>query len=296
MSEYRFVSREPIEKGWSGDRKYRVTDAEGRVYLYRVSPIAKREKRERGFAQMREIAALGVPMSVPYEFGVSEEGVWLLQEYIDGEDAETVLPTLSVTEQYRYGTEAGQILRRIHTLAAPKELSAWEERYGKKIDRKLAAYEACPLKYESDTAFLTFIASHRDRIKGRPQTYQHGDYHVGNMMIDRSGALRIIDFDRDDYGDPWEEFNRIVWCVGAPDAPAYVASGMIDGYFGGDVPNEFWELLALYVSVNTLSSLPWAIPFGEGEIETMRRQAREVLLWYDGMRCIVPRWYARPVE
>ena len=107
-------------------------------------------------------------------------------------------------------------------------------------------------------------------------------------MIDRNGVLTIIDFDRDDFGDPWEEFNRIVWC--AQSAPSF-ATGMVDGYFDGNVPMEFWELLALYICSNTLSSLPWAIPFGEQEITTMRNQAKEILEWYDEMRTVVPTWY-----
>ena len=65
------------------------------------------------------------------------------------------------------------------------------------------------------------------------------------------------------------------------------------GYFDGEVPMEFWELLALYISNNTLSSLPWAIPFGEQEITIMRNQAKEALEWYDGMRTVVPSWYQR---
>ena len=120
--------------------------------------------------------------------------------------------------------------------------------------------------------------------------YQHGDYHIGNMMIDQDGVLTIIDFDRDDFGDPWEEFNRIVWCAQA--APAF-ASGMVDGYFDGEVPMAFWKLLALYICSNTLSSLPWAIPFGEKEIETMKNQAKEVLDWYENMKNPVPRWYGK---
>ena len=111
------------------------------------------------------------------------------------------------------------------------------------------------------------------------------------MMIDRSGRLTVIDFDRDDYGDPWEEFNRIVWCAQA--APAF-ASGMVDGYFNRNVPVEFWQLLALYISSNTLSSLPWAIPFGEKEIQVMRHQAAQVLDWYDNMNNVVPKWYILP--
>ena len=127
-------------------------------------------------------------------------------------------------------------------------------------------------------------------LRGRPQVYQHGDYHIGNMMIDRNGKLHIIDFNRNDSGDPWEEFNRIVWC--AQKSPLF-ASGMVNGYFDGDVPLEFWKLLALYISSNTLSSVYWAIPFGQGEVDTMLNQAKEVLSWYDNMRNPIPTWYCK---
>ena len=108
------------------------------------------------------------------------------------------------------------------------------------------------------------------------------------MMIDKEGKLRIIDFDRDDFGDPWEEFNRIVWCAQA--APAF-ACGMVDGYFKYDVPIEFWQLLALYICSNTLSSLPWAVSFGESEIKTMINQYNEILAWYENMTRVIPTWY-----
>ena len=109
-------------------------------------------------------------------------------------------------------------------------------------------------------------------------------------MIDKEAKLIVIDFNRNEYGDPWEEFNRIVWC--AQKAPLF-ATGMVDGYFGGDVPIEFWKLLVLYISSNTLSSLPWAIPFGEKEIEVMQKLASDVLEWYDDMKCVVPTWYKK---
>jgi aminoglycoside phosphotransferase (APT) family kinase protein len=108
------------------------------------------------------------------------------------------------------------------------------------------------------------------------------------MMIDQDGKLIVIDFEKDDYGDPWEEFNRIVWSAQA--APAF-ASGMVDGYFDGNVPMAFWKLLALYISSNTLGSLPWAISFGEEEVAVMRDQQKQVLGWYDNMTNPVPNWY-----
>ena len=152
-------------------------------------------------------------------------------------------------------------------------------------------YNACPLKYEGGEAFLSHIAKARHLLSDRPQTYQHGDYHIGNMMIGKDGMLTVIDFDRDDWGDPWEEFNRIVWCAQA--SPAF-ASGMVDGYFDGTVPMEFWELLALYISSNALSSLPWAVDYGEQEIRVMMDQAKEILSWYQNKTNCVPSWYIHP--
>ena len=55
----------------------------------------------------------------------------------------------------------------------------------------------------------------------------------------------------------------------------------------------FWQLLALYICSNTLSSLPWAIPFGDEEVAVMRTQCSQVLNWYDHMRSVIPAWYER---
>lgn len=285
------VDRSPIDKGWSGDQKYCATTADGQKYLLRISSIDRLERKRREYEKMSEVGQLGIPMCMPVEFGTCDEGAYSIQSWIDGADAESLVVAMGEREQYRYGLDAGRILAKIHTIPAPVDVPNWESRFNAKIDRKIAMYENCELKYESGgDAFLDYLAQNRHLLKDRPQSYQHGDYHIGNMMIDCDGVLNIIDFDRDDFGDPWEEFNRIVWCAQA--APAF-ASGMVDGYFDGEVPMDFWKLLALYICSNTLSSLPWAIPFGEKEIQVMRNQAAQVLEWYDGMANVVPSWYLK---
>lgn len=288
MPGIKFVAKEPINKGWSCDKKYCITTAEGEKYLLRITPREKSASRADMFRMQQEVAALGIPMCKPIEFGDCEEGIYSIQSWIDGEDAEEVIATLSDTEQYAYGLEAGRILRRIHSIPAPETLEDWESRFNRKMDDKIRMYRECPIKYDGGEAFLDYINENRHLLKGRPQSFQHGDYHIGNMMIDSAGQLCIIDFDRYDFGDPWEEFNRIVWC--AQKSPLF-ASGMVNGYFDGEVPTEFWKLLALYISSNTLSSIPWAIPFGQDEINTMLNQAKEVLSWYDNMRNPIPTWY-----
>lgn len=288
MLQHKFVKKELIDKGWSGDKKYCVTDEHGNKFLLRVSPFEQYERKKSEFEIMNRVAALGVPMCKPLEFGTFDEGVFSIQTWIDGVDAEENAQNLTSDEQYFYGFEAGRILKEIHRVPAPEGIEDWEIYFNHKADRKIKMYEDCPIKYDNGQAFIDYINAHRHLLNGRPRTYQHGDYHIGNMMIGNDKRLYIIDFNRNDFGDPWEEFNRIVWCAQA--TPLF-ATGMVNGYFDNDVPMEFWELLALYISSNTLSSVPWAIPFGDEQVQIMVNQAKDVLSWYDNMNNPVPTWY-----
>ncbi|MBP3442346.1 MAG: phosphotransferase, partial [Clostridia bacterium] len=195
------------------------------------------------------------------------------------------------SKQYALGLEAGKILKKIHSIPAPESQQDWEIRINNKADLRIRKYNECPLKYDNGQAFIDFVNANRYLLKGRPQVFQHGDYHIGNMMIENDKVV-IIDFDRYDFGDPWEEFKSITWCA---QASHLFASGMVNGYFDNNVPMEFCNLLALYISLGTITSLPWAIPYGEGEVQTMQNLANEVLEWYDNMQNPVPKWYKNEV-
>ena len=280
------ISRAPVSGGWTPDRKYRAETADGSVYFLRIAPPERRERMERVF-RLQSLAAEGeAAISRPVECGECAEGFYLLETWIEGEAARSTVPKRTEEELYADGLAAGRLLRHIHSVPAPAGLPDWAERFNAKIDRKLAEYLACPLKYERDEALLAGVDENRALLAGRPQGFQHGDFHVGNFLYE-AGRLRVIDFDRCGFGDPWEDFNRIVWTAAA--APA-LARGQVDGYFGGQVPKAFWRLLLLYLCVNQLGSLPWAIPYGEAEVQVMRDQAKRLASWYrDG---IVPEWYA----
>ncbi len=107
-------------------------------------------------------------------------------------------------------------------------------------------------------------------------------------MFDDEMRLTVIDFDREDVGDPWYEFNRMIWDVRVG---AEYASGMVDGYFDGKLPEEFWCCLRLYLCQNMISSLPWAADFGEEEVRIAMENGERVLAWYDDLKKVVPDWY-----
>jgi len=284
-----FSKVEPITKGWSEDKKYCVTKADGTKFLLRISPVEQYEERKYLFEILERVAELGIPMCKPIEFSTCEDGVYILESWIDGEDAEEAIPMLPETEQYVLGLKFGEILRKIHSIPAPDTQEEWATRFNRKTNIKIQKYHECGLRFEGDDRVIEYIENNHHLLENRSQSFQHGDYHIGNIMLEK-GELRIIDFDRFDFGDPWEEFNRIVWCAAVS---PHFASGQLRGYFGGEPPIEFFRLLAFYIASNTLSSIYWAIPFGQGEIDTMMKQSQDVLAWYDNMQNPVPTWYIK---
>lgn len=290
MNEKVFKSKISINKGWSKDKKYCVTDQYDHKYFLRVSEIESYSRKKKEYEIMQQIYSLGVPTSEPIEIGINAEGVYSIQSWIDGSSAEDIISNYSDTEQYLYGIQSGRYLQKIHSISCQTQKRSWEERFNDKIDQKITKYKKCHLKYDNGQGeiLISYINSHRHLLKNRPQCFQHGDYHIGNMMIDNQNELKIIDFDRYDFGDPFEEFNRIIYSVKR--SPIFSA-GMVNGYFDKKVPNEFWELLLLYISVNTISSLEWSIQFGQEEIDNMKKNCNELFEWYNGMETVVPSWY-----
>ncbi|MFD2115396.1 aminoglycoside phosphotransferase family protein [Paenibacillus yanchengensis] len=213
MDDKTFVKVEQIDKGWSNDKKYYIETIDGRKLLLRVANISEYSRKKVEFELMQQVVTLGVAMSEPLDFGICHNGesVYSLFTWCDGEDAEVVIPHLSETEQYVLGVRSGEILREIHSIPAPKEQEEWSSSFNRKTNNKIEKYNACGISFDGDDKIISYIESNRHLLRGRPQCFQHGDYHTGNMVISSDNALSIIDFNRLDYGDPWEEFNRIVW-------------------------------------------------------------------------------------
>lgn len=281
------VKKEPINKGWSCDKKYCVTTSDGIRYLLRITPYDKSETRKVLFAMLEQVSELGISMCKPVEFGTCEEGVYALHTWIDGKDAGDVIPALSKTKQYAFGLKSGEILKQIHSIPAPETQENWHVRFNRKTDFKIQKYNDCGIRFNGDNKVIEYLKNNRDIFKDRPQCFQHGDYHIGNMMIE-NGELVIVDFDRFDFGDPWEEFNRIVWSA---QCSPYFAAGMIDGYFDKHPPMEFWKCLAFYIGSNTLSSIDWGIGFGQSDLDVMLQQSQDVLSWYHNFNTVIPSWY-----
>ncbi|AXI68370.1 aminoglycoside phosphotransferase family protein [Streptococcus suis] len=284
----RIVSRQPLTKGWSTDQKYKVQLEDGRFGLLRIAERPAYEAKRLEFQLVEKLFDQGLPVAEPLSFWADDLSVYTLYEWVEGQDMNEVASDLSDSVLYDLGCQAGQFLRTLHALPIDQSQRDWNSFYQAKIDNKLAAYQATSHSYPNGQAMIDFVQANRHLLEGRPIAYHHGDFHTGNFLLGRDGKLKILDFDRYDIGDPWEEFNRLIFTADL--SPAF-ARGQVDAYFDGVIPEEFWRLMALYVTVNSLGALSWAEQVDSEQIPLMKLQAQKISGWYEYFNHHLPRWY-----
>ncbi|WP_421410405.1 aminoglycoside phosphotransferase family protein [Streptococcus suis] len=284
----KILSRQPLTKGWSTDRKYKVQLEDGRFGLLRIAERPAYEAKRLEFQLVEKLFDQGLPVAEPLSFWADDLSVYTLYEWVEGQDMNEVASDLSDSVLYDLGCQAGKFLRTLHALPIDQSQRDWNSFYQAKIDCKLAAYQAAGHSYPNGQAMIDFVQANRHLLEGRPIAYQHGDFHTGNFLLGRDGKLKILDFDRYDIGDPWEEFNRLIFTADL--SPAF-ARGQVDAYFDGAIPEEFWRLLALYLTVNSLGALSWAEQVDSEQIPLMKLQAQKISEWYEYFNHHLPKWY-----
>jgi serine/threonine-protein kinase len=287
-----FSKIELITRGMAGDKKYYIETFDGEHMLLSVADVAEYWQKRAEYEKVKNLASCGVSMPSPIDFGTCDKGksVYTLLSWVDGVGVEMILPDLSLREQYMLGVKSGEILEKIHSVPFTPLSDNWDERYYSVIGPQLEAFRSEGIPFEGDSIILNYLESNRHLLRQRSQCQQHGDYHTGNMILSDTGNLSIIDWhtvDFEGYGDPWYEFNRI-----GVDFPAF-ASGQIDGYFKHEVPENFWKLLAYYLSASEITSIVWAKYFAPERTQSILKKNTDILCWFDNMKNPIPTWYLR---
>ena len=286
-----FSTVKEIEKGMSGDRKYYIETIEGKKLLLRIAEVANYKSKKKDYDFLCRLNEAGLPVPKAMEFGMCEAGksVYMLLEWMEGEEAEKVVPNMAEEKQYGIGVNSGQILRKIHDNSIITGVEQdWYDRYFEVINPRIEAYKSEGIPFDGAEDILSFIEENKDLLHGRRHCNIHGDYHLGNLIINDGEELFVIDWQTVDFeggGDPWVDFINI-----GIEHPAF-AAGQIDGYFNHQVPEEFWRMLALYLSVSAITSIVWAKYFAPDQLDRVLELNRNVVGWYDKMNQVIPSWY-----
>ncbi|MCL2707611.1 MAG: phosphotransferase [Defluviitaleaceae bacterium] len=290
----RFVRLTPIAKGWSDNKKYLAETPAGKKYFLRVSDVGEYARKKLEYEMLRAAHDNGVLTPDPVEFGICGGGLeaYSITGWIEGRDAEEAVIKMRASEQFIVGDKAGETLRKIHSIKAPADAEPWGEWFYKKVSARIDFYHKNGLRSEEGDVIAAYLRNNRRFIDGRPRTFNHGDYHISNLMLDKNGDVVAVDFNGYNlgHGDPWWEFDNISW---GDEPPGPYHTGLIRGYFGGEPPDAFFETLSYYLAYDALAALCDTSVGIQGEPETGRRHLKNVLRWYGGMGRSVPEWYAR---
>ena len=282
---------EPVTGGYSPDRKYSLWRGGEPKYLMRLSAISERQRRENEFHWIGEHYSKGVLCPAAVAFGVIEEEsvVYYVLDYLPGEAASEVLPRLSCEQQHEIGTIAGRELRKIHNVEGGETSVEWRERLRCKYQRYADVMRREGLRYEGQETVERYVEQRGHLLEGQPVQFQHDDFHPGNLFVRDGRFGGVIDFNRFDWGDPWQDFYKVAFFT-APLSPEF-ARGQVVGYFAGPPPASFWPLYNLYVGMAISFTLGWAAGDPDRPIAWAKEHAGVIVRTHDFLGGGPPEWF-----
>ncbi len=281
---------ENISKGWSSDNKFLVETKTGKKLLLRLSDIEQYNIKKKEYEIIKKYSELGIVMSLPIEFGICNKGkkTYMLLTWVEGKDLEEVLSDLPEDKQYKLGREAGSILKKIHSIQVDEQDYPKKTKKVKKL-LQLSRYEKSYVRIDGDETVIKYVKDNIDQIWKMDPVYMHGDFHPGNLIYMSDGSIGVIDFNRWEVGDPYEEFYKLE-SFGIEKSIPYCI-GQIDAYFDDNIPEDFWITLAVYVAHASLYSIKWAEKFGQKDIDGMVKRCLIAFEDYDDFKLYIPKWY-----
>ena len=124
----------------------------------------------------------------------------------------------------------------------------------------------------------------RHLLSGRRQTYLQGDFNKTNLIVSPDGEMSVVDFNVVDlpYGDPYWEFDFMAWDT---EAPPHFYTGLARGYFAGEPPQEFFDMLRYYTAFDAMKVL------SDQDLKRRGRYRNHVRRWLVDLSNPRPAWY-----
>ncbi|MEJ8302437.1 aminoglycoside phosphotransferase family protein [Saccharibacillus sacchari] len=284
----------PIQAGVSADRKYKVHfygyDGAYLLRLFEESALAFKRSE---FEALHRMQAMTVHCSRPIAMGRWEtEGTYfLLVSYIDGTDAQHILPISPKPQQLRVGMQAGEELSRISCYPAPEGMESWTDRYVRRTERELDVLKSKGITSRGIEAVTVKVRSSASLTEARPSVFLHGSFEPANLIVHQGRLAGVVGFGGFDWGDPLYEFSRLgLYSRGVS---TLFCTGQILGYHGGQEPDsEFWELYALYAASGAVSLVAKTVGNKSSELNTVIERVDRLAEDHEDFANVRPSWFA----
>lgn len=276
------------------ERSYKIV-TDGIPFLLRTKPIAFYDElcAVAKFTD-RLINITDISAARPLEVGACCEDTlaYSIYSWTGGRSADEYLRNLPTPKQFEFGIQAGKLLHRIH-LMTPSESSGADKDFMAAYKARLTglidlAAEKCRSKelFSGCLNAIAYITAALPLLENRPQTALHGAYCLGSLFVGADGKIGLLPLKCARWGDPFSDFA----CINENFSYPYMR-GQVKGYFGGDIPSEFFALLALYMAEFAINGVLAAAEGQEDEKRYASWQAERIASDFEQFQNRLPAWY-----
>lgn len=280
-----------ITKGFSSDLKYLAIDNNENKYFIRISPIVLKNKKLLEKRFLDKIRNLNFKKTICYECDVFNNGenVFSLYSWIEGDILKNNISRMSYQEKYILGVKTGKMLKEIHNIEVDKKDKVSIQQIRFRRAKKILLYMNSKIKISNDNLIINFINDNINNLYSFEPKYIHHDFHLGNLVIDNKNDIGIIDFNKSMVEDPILDLVKLQ-IFDIEDGSDF-CMGVLDGYFGNNIPNDFWIKYAVLTAYNCITLALWANSKGLSEILKINKIIKNVLREYNNFENSIPNWY-----
>ena len=284
---YKLIST--IQKGMSKDNKS-IVEINNEKLLLRILPISKEKLQH--YKMLYLIRTAKINMSKLRYLYYYDTNIYAFFEYIDGYDLEEYIDELDKKALYDYGVQAGCILNQIHNNNILKENMEKVNLSNKIcIDKIIENYRKFNFKTETSNTIFDFIIKNIDNknINLNDYCYLNADFHYGNFIV-KNDKLTLIDLEKYEIGNRYRDFT-FIYTYNENRTFAY---GKINGYFGNDIPLNFWPQFKFFSALYILQYYMWEFKH-TGKYDNATKTMNLFLMDYEDNN-LIPKWYSMEKE
>lgn len=216
------------------------------------------------------------------------------QLYIIKEEPINFLDKFSLEEQLRAGNLFGKGLKKYHDKYLDLDSSNWQKIYQDRIYQLQHGYFLGDYRGIYDYIFLDYLNEHSYLLENRPTTRILNLDFLSELVVTKDFRFSFPKIQATQMADPFYEFK----CINLhTKGREHFLKGILEGYFGGEIPRLFFRILILYTIVEF-----WGKDFLWEEFWSRKNKtkdiipncqdnrARKIVQIYDDFSDIVPQW------
>lgn len=230
------------------------------IVLRRTRPgLAAWNPIEREFEVVQAAAQAGLPVPQPIAPLTAPLGKGYAMEFIDMETRPSALIYGEQHHRFRtdFAKDVGEFLAALHRLAPTSVDSLSISCPRDLLDEWTETYHAFDLPRPMIAIGIRWLRDHVEQVEDGPQAIVHGDFRVGNLGVDATGTIAVLDWELAHGGNPHEDLGWLcspTWRFGAPHAVGGICDrpSLFESYaqHGGLPPTphqqQWWEAFAVF--------------------------------------------------